>query len=75
MPQIDISDADERVEGLNLYPDEVDTTVATLQLLAEHPEALKSRAFKALRTAVYDVHRVHSSSSGTGENFSVYTYL
>lgn len=57
---------DDRIDGLDIYPDEVDTTVATLNYLAQRPDALKSKAFKNLRTAVYDVHRVHSSASGTG---------
>lgn len=54
------------MEGLNLFPDELDTTVTTLELLTRHPEALKSKEFKALRTSVYDLHRIHSLSNGVG---------
>lgn len=64
VPEPDANDG--RIEGLDIYADEVDTTVATLNYLATHPNALKLKALKSLRTAVYDVHRIHASTSGTG---------
>jgi hypothetical protein len=62
------NEQDDRVAGLDLWADELDTTVSTLELLAAHPEILKSKTFKPLRTAVYDLHRIHSHSAGVGRH-------
>ncbi|KAI0048548.1 hypothetical protein FA95DRAFT_1034289 [Auriscalpium vulgare] len=66
---VSVDDPD-RIDGFDLYQDEVDITVTTLTYLAQHPEALKSKALKGLRTALYDVHRVHSAASGAGTSLT-----
>ena len=62
------NEQDGRVAGLDLWADELDTTVSTLELLAAHPDILKSKTFRSLRTAVYDLHRIHANLVGVGRH-------
>jgi hypothetical protein len=58
------------VGGL-ILPEELQITVETLQTLAAHPQVLKSKAFRALKTALWDVQTAYATGAGAGTGASL----
>lgn len=57
-----------RSAGSIISPEEIEITVDTLQTLAKHPNVIKSKMCKDVRTAVYDFRQACTTGLNTAEN-------
>ena len=63
-------DTSDLIGGL-ILPEELQITIETLQTLATHPHVLKSKAFRQLKTAVWDLQTSYANTAGSGNGASL----